>query len=66
MTNKQRTKEIARLRAEHAAIRKHLQSKAREIDKAITECPHDETSRMADPSGGHDHAYTCKICGKEW
>ncbi len=66
MTNQTRKKRIAKCRAEYAAIKKHLAAKSAEIDKLIKECPHDEQTRTSDPSGGHDHAYTCLTCGWEW
>lgn len=66
MKNSTRKALIAKKRAEYAAIKKHLQAKAADIDVLIKHCPHDNYSRQSDPSGGHDHAYTCKTCGKEW
>lgn len=66
MNNKTRKARIVKKRAEYAAIKKHLVAKAAEISKLITDCPHDDQDRQSDPSGGNDHAYTCKACGKEW
>lgn len=66
MQNSTRKRLIAKKRAEHAAIRKHLVAKSKEIASLINDCPHNEQSRQSDPSGGHDHAYTCLTCGKEW
>lgn len=66
MLNKTRKAAIAKKRAEHAAILKHLIAKKEELDKLIKECPHNDYSRVSDPSGGNDHAYTCNICAKEW
>ena len=66
MTPKQRKRALAKARAEIAAIRKHASAKREEILELINGCEHPQTTRTADPSGGHDHAYTCLICGKEW
>lgn len=66
MTNKARKTCLQRLRLQHAAVLKHAKAIATEINKILTECQHTETEQQADPSGGHDHAYTCLICGKEW
>lgn len=61
-----RKKRLMKLRGEYAAIQKHLKAKDAEIAKLRRECQHEYYHRQADPSGGHDHAYTCNICGKEW
>lgn len=66
MNNKTRKARLEKAKAEWYAIKKHLDVKCKEIDTLILECPHDEYTRTADPSGGHDHAYTCKTCSKEW
>ena len=66
MDNVTRKKRLAKKRAEHAAIKKHLAAKLAEIVKLMKDCQHDDYTRTADPSGGHDHAYTCNTCGEEW
>ena len=40
-----------------------LEEKTRQLQNA---CPHENTKRQPDPSGGTDRSETCLDCGKEW
>jgi hypothetical protein len=66
MTNKQRREAIKKLYREMNDCYAVIRTKKARLADLIAECQHDDTTRYADPSGGHDHAYHCNVCGKDW
>lgn len=66
MNNRSRRERLLKLRVQYQAAMKHANSIKAEINKIVKDCPHTNQYRQNDPSGGHDHAYTCLTCGKEW
>jgi hypothetical protein len=66
MTDDERMTILAKLRSDFSSAQRKCLMVKKSIAKIIAECPHNRQKRQADPSGGHDHAYTCLVCGKEW
>lgn len=54
-----------RMRAHEEQYAKERAVLLNHLDLIRVECPHWETTRQSDPSGGSDWSMVCNLCGKQ-